>query len=126
MDRSAVKTRAVAGEDEGGARARVCGGACAALRDEANAPGDERFVASQNSSNCQIHDDARWLDLLSSKLEIRSIADGARVAGARFDFFQSRRGVALVAKRLKRRQRLVKLILHVQGHGHRSRRVRER
>ena len=53
-------------------------------------------------------------DLLSSKLEIRSIADGARVAGARFDFFQSRRGVALVAKRLKRRQRLVKLILHVK------------
>ena len=52
-----MKTRAVAGEDEGGARARVCGGACAALRDEANAPG----VASQNSSNCQIHDDARWL-----------------------------------------------------------------
>ena len=56
-----MKTRAVAGEDEGGARARVCGGACAALRDEANAPGNERFVASQNSSNCQIHDDARWL-----------------------------------------------------------------
>lgn len=56
-----MKTRAVAGEDEGGARARVCGGACAALRDEANAPGDERFVASQNSSNCQIHDDARWI-----------------------------------------------------------------
>ena len=55
-----MKTRAVAGEDEGGARARVCGGACAALRDEANAPG-ERFVASQNSSNRQIHDDARWL-----------------------------------------------------------------
>ena len=51
-----MKTRAVAGEDEGGARARVCGGACAALRDETNAP-----VASQNSSNCQIHDDARWL-----------------------------------------------------------------
>ena len=46
-----MKTRAVAGEDEGGARARVCGGACAALRDEANAPGDERFVASQNSSD---------------------------------------------------------------------------
>lgn len=126
MDRSAVKTRAVAGEDEGGARARVCGGACAALRDEANAPGTNDSSRVKTALIVRYTTTLVGYDLLSSKLEIRSIADGARVAGARFDFFQSRRGVALVAKRLKRRQRLVKLILHVQGHGHRSRRVRER